>query len=112
MDFAPTRTGTGTQLRARGHGARPSPDPETGYVIDLGELKKILHRAVVDKCEPSQPQRSSGLFCAASIHRRRIWSSRSGTKSSRTSNAGKLHRVPAFMRRPRNFAEYLGPDVI
>ncbi len=27
------------------------PDPVTGYIIDLGELKRILHRAVVDKCD-------------------------------------------------------------
>jgi 6-pyruvoyl tetrahydropterin synthase/QueD family protein len=27
------------------------PDPVTGYIIDLARLKKILHRAVVDKCD-------------------------------------------------------------
>ena len=27
------------------------PDPVTGYIIDLAELKQILHRAVVDKCD-------------------------------------------------------------
>ena len=27
------------------------PDPVTGYIIDLGELKRILHRAVVDRCD-------------------------------------------------------------
>src|ERR1043165_5964838 len=27
------------------------PDPETGYVIDLAELKRILHEAVVDPCD-------------------------------------------------------------
>src|ERR1041384_2813172 len=30
---------------------RGQPDPETGYVLDLGDLKRILHRAVVDKCD-------------------------------------------------------------
>src|SRR5271165_4852127 len=30
---------------------RGRPDPETGYVMDLGELKRILQRAVVDKCD-------------------------------------------------------------
>src|SRR5450631_1169761 len=28
-----------------------SPDPETGYIIDLGELKRILQRAVVGPCD-------------------------------------------------------------
>ena len=27
------------------------PDPETGYVMDLGELKRILQRAILDKCD-------------------------------------------------------------
>lgn len=27
------------------------PDPETGYVIDLGELKQIMHEKVVDKLD-------------------------------------------------------------
>src|SRR5258708_31191644 len=27
------------------------PDAETAYVLDLAELKTILHRAVVDKCD-------------------------------------------------------------
>src|SRR5688500_2934122 len=30
---------------------RGQPDPETGYVMDLGALKQILHEAVVDKCD-------------------------------------------------------------
>lgn len=30
---------------------RGEPDPVTGYIMDLGELKRILHRAVVDKCD-------------------------------------------------------------
>src|SRR4051812_49839938 len=29
---------------------RGQPDPETGYILDLGELKRILNAAVVDKC--------------------------------------------------------------
>lgn len=27
---------------------RGQPDPETGYVIDLGELSRIMHKAVLD----------------------------------------------------------------
>ncbi len=30
---------------------RGEPDPVTGYIMDLGELKRILHRAIVDKCD-------------------------------------------------------------
>jgi len=28
-----------------------SPEADTGYVIDLSELKRIVHRKVVDKCD-------------------------------------------------------------
>ncbi|HLS27288.1 MAG TPA: 6-carboxytetrahydropterin synthase [Opitutales bacterium] len=27
------------------------PDPETGYTLDLGDLKKIIHEEIVDKCD-------------------------------------------------------------
>lgn len=27
------------------------PDPDTGYVIDLGVLKKILNERIIDKCD-------------------------------------------------------------
>lgn len=27
------------------------PDPDTADIVDLGELKRILHRAVVDQCD-------------------------------------------------------------
>jgi 6-pyruvoyltetrahydropterin/6-carboxytetrahydropterin synthase len=27
------------------------PDPSTGYVIDLGELKEIINRQITDKCD-------------------------------------------------------------
>src|SRR4051812_44228005 len=30
---------------------RGQPAPDTGYVLDLAALKKILHAAVVDKCD-------------------------------------------------------------
>jgi 6-pyruvoyltetrahydropterin/6-carboxytetrahydropterin synthase len=28
-----------------------SPDPETGYVIDLGDLKQIINERIVDRCD-------------------------------------------------------------
>src|SRR5881396_3989801 len=30
---------------------RGQPDPETGYIMDLAELKRVLYRTVVDKCD-------------------------------------------------------------
>ena len=77
------------------------PDPETGYVLDLGELKRILNRAVVDPCEvpflrginPS----TENLVIA-------FWN-----EIAPLITAGRLHRVRLF-ETPRNYAEYFGPD--
>lgn len=30
---------------------RGTPDPVTGYLMDLAELKQLLHRVIVDKCD-------------------------------------------------------------
>ena len=30
-----------------------SPDPETGYVLDLGDLNRIMHEQVIDHCDHS-----------------------------------------------------------
>ncbi|MEX0680167.1 MAG: 6-carboxytetrahydropterin synthase [Balneolales bacterium] len=27
------------------------PDPETGYVVDLGKLKKVIHDRIISKCD-------------------------------------------------------------
>jgi 6-pyruvoyltetrahydropterin/6-carboxytetrahydropterin synthase len=87
---------------------RGSPDPVTGYLIDLGELKRILHRAVVGPCDhrnlnddvpflrniiPSTENLVIAFWQQIEPH----------------ITAGRLHCVRLY-ETPRNFAEYLGPD--
>ena len=87
---------------------RGQPDPETGYVLDLGELKRILQRAVVDKCDhrnlntevdflrgiiPSTENLVIAFWHAIEPHL----------------PAGRLQRVRLY-ETPRNFADYYGPD--
>jgi 6-pyruvoyltetrahydropterin/6-carboxytetrahydropterin synthase len=87
---------------------RGSPDPVTGYIIDLGKLKRILHRAVVDKCDhrnlndevpflkniiPSTENLVIAFWQQIEPHLK----------------AGRLHCVRLY-ETPRNFAEYFGPE--
>ncbi len=87
---------------------RGSPDPVTGYVIDLGELKRILHRAVADQCDhrnlndevpflkhiiPSTENLVIAFWHQIEPHLK----------------AGRLHCVRLY-ETPRNFAEFFGPD--
>lgn len=83
------------------------PDPVTGYLIDLAELKRILHAAVVDRCDhrnlneevdflrdiiPSTENLVIAFWNEIAPHIR----------------AGRLHCVRLY-ETPRNFAEYFGP---
>ena len=87
---------------------RGQPDPVTGYLIDLGELKRILHRAVADRCDhrnlnddvpflkniiPSTENLVIAFWRQIEPHL----------------PAGRLHCVRLY-ETPRNFAEYFGPE--
>ncbi len=84
------------------------PDPETGYVMDLSELKRILNRAVVDKCDHrnlnDQVDFLRGINPSTENLVIAFWQ-----EIEPHITAGKLHRVRLF-ETPRNFVEYFGPD--
>lgn len=84
------------------------PDPVTGYIIDLGELKRILFKAVVDKCDhrnlndevpflkniiPSTENLVIAFWQQIEPHLK----------------AGQLYCVRLY-ETPRNYAEYFGPE--
>src|SRR4051812_41329953 len=85
------------------------PDPETGYVIDLAELKRILHAAVVDKCDHRNLNTDvdflEGLNPSTENLVIAFWQQIEARLTS-----GKLYCVRLF-ETPRNFADYYGPDV-
>ena len=85
------------------------PDPETGYIMDLGELKRILHRAVVDKCDHrnlnDEVDFLRGIIPSTENLVIAFWQ-----QIEPLLKAGQLHRVRLY-ETPRNFAEYYGPDV-
>lgn len=84
------------------------PDPETGYVLDLGELKKILHAAVVDKCDHrnlnDEVDFLRGIIPSTENLAIAFWN-----QIAPRLTAGRLHRVRLY-ETPRNFAEYYGPE--
>jgi 6-pyruvoyltetrahydropterin/6-carboxytetrahydropterin synthase len=84
------------------------PDPETGYIMDLAELKKILHEAVVDKCDHHNLNEDvpflEGIIPSTENLVIAFWE-----QIEPRLPAGKLHCVRLF-ETPRNFAEFFGPD--
>ena len=87
---------------------RGQPDPETGYIMDLAELKRILHVAVVDKCDHHNLNDEvpflRGIIPSTENLVIAFWQ-----QIEPLLPAGKLHCVKLF-ETPRNFAEYFGPD--
>jgi 6-pyruvoyltetrahydropterin/6-carboxytetrahydropterin synthase len=88
---------------------RGTPDPETGYIMDLGELKRILHRAVVDPCDHRNLNEEvpflRGLIPSTENLVIAFWNE----LAPHIPPPGVLHCVRLY-ETPRNFAEYHGPD--
>jgi 6-pyruvoyltetrahydropterin/6-carboxytetrahydropterin synthase len=89
---------------------RGTPDPETGYIVDLGKLKRILHGAVVDKCDHrnlnDEVDFLRGIIPTTENLVIAFWHQ----IAPHLPSAAKLHRVRLF-ETPRNFADYHGPAV-
>jgi 6-pyruvoyltetrahydropterin/6-carboxytetrahydropterin synthase len=84
------------------------PDPETGYVLDLGELKRILHRAVADRCDHRNLNEEVPFLRGINPSTENLVIAFWGEIEPRLP-AGRLHCVRLY-ETPRNFAEYFGPD--
>ena len=88
---------------------RGEPDPVTGYIVDLGELKRILHRAVVDPCDHKNLNTDvaflRGIIPSTENLVIAFWHQIAPLLPPQAT----LHRVRLF-ETPRNFAEFYGPD--
>jgi 6-pyruvoyltetrahydropterin/6-carboxytetrahydropterin synthase len=84
------------------------PDPVTGYIIDLGELKKILHRAVVDKCDHrnlnDEVDFLRGIIPSTENLVIAFWHQ----IAPHIKAPARLHCVRLY-ETPRNYAEFFGP---
>lgn len=85
------------------------PDAHTGCVIELGDLKDLLHATIVDKCDHRNLNEEvdflSGILPSTENLVIAFWNEIEGRLPS-----GKLHSVRLF-ETERNFAEYFGPTV-
>jgi 6-pyruvoyltetrahydropterin/6-carboxytetrahydropterin synthase len=87
---------------------RGRPDPDTGYTFDLNELKAILHRAVVDRCDHRNLNEEVDFLRGVNPTTENLvvafW-----REIEPHVRSARLHCVRLY-ETPRNFAEYLGPD--
>ena len=88
---------------------RGRPDADTGYIIDLSALKKILHAAVVDQCDHrnlnSDVRFLRGIIPSTENLVIAFWHEIAPLLPP----AARLHCVRLY-ETPRNFAEFFGPD--
>jgi 6-pyruvoyltetrahydropterin/6-carboxytetrahydropterin synthase len=87
---------------------RGEPDPATGYVLSLEELKRILIAAVVDKCDHRNLNEEvdflRGIIPSAENLVIAFWQ-----QIEPQIKRGRLHCVRLY-ETPRHFAEYHGPS--
>jgi 6-pyruvoyltetrahydropterin/6-carboxytetrahydropterin synthase len=87
---------------------RGRPDPDTGYVIDLGKLKAIIRRAVADPCDHRNLNEEVGFLRGINPSTENLVVAFWGRLEPLIRGA-RLHCVRLY-ETPRNYAEYFGPD--
>lgn len=89
---------------------RGRPDPVTGYIMDLAELKRILQRAIVDPCDHrnlnDEVDFLRGIIPSTENLVIAFWNE---IAPHITLPHARLHCVRLY-ETPRNYAEYFGPD--
>lgn len=88
---------------------RGTPDPQTGYLIDLGELKRILHTTIVDQCDHRNLNQEvaflRGIIPTTENLVIAFWHELAPRLAPACLSGVRLFETP------RNFAEYHGPHV-
>jgi 6-pyruvoyltetrahydropterin/6-carboxytetrahydropterin synthase len=105
----------GPCANANGHGhnyvleatVRGRLDPATGYVLDLGELKRVLERAVVGPCDHRNLNKDVDFLRGVIPTTENLVVAFWGRIAPRI-RAGALHSIRLY-ETPRNFADYWGP---
>jgi 6-pyruvoyltetrahydropterin/6-carboxytetrahydropterin synthase len=85
------------------------PNPDTGYIMDLSELKRIVHRAVVDRCDHRNLNTDvdflRGIIPSTENLTIAFWQE----IESLLPAPARLYRVRLY-ETPRNYAEYFGAN--
>ncbi len=83
-------------------------DPETGYVVDLGDLKAVLERRILQDCDHRNLNEEvkwlQGIIPSAENLAIAFWRRLEGALP-----AGRLHRVRLY-ETPRNFVDFYGEN--
>lgn len=89
---------------------RGRPDPDTGCIMDLGDLKQLLNEVIVNKCDHrnlnDEVDFLRGIIPSTENLVIAFWN-----ELAPRIPAGRLHCVKLY-ETPRNFAEYHGPDAL
>jgi 6-pyruvoyltetrahydropterin/6-carboxytetrahydropterin synthase len=85
------------------------PHPETGYIIDLSELKRILHLAVVDKCDHRNLNDEVDFLRGTIPSTENLVIAFWREIEPHLPRGARLYRVRLF-ETPRNFADFYGPN--
>lgn len=85
------------------------PDPETGYVIDLGDLKSIIQTNILDKCDHKNLNQEvpflEGVIPTSENLVKAFFQELEDDISAKAYGPSKLHSVKLF-ETERNIAEY------
>jgi len=92
------------EVTVKGH-----PDPETGYIMDLSDLKRILHAAVVDKCDHRNLNDEVDFLRGTIPSTENLVIAFWREIAPHLPPRAKLHRVRLY-ETPRNFADFYGPE--
>ena len=88
------------------------PDPETGFVVDLKKLSRLIRDEVVDKLDHKNLNMDvpfmRGKMASTENLVVEIWKLLE-YKVGQITSYGKLHSIKLY-ETPRNFVEYFGPD--
>ena len=87
---------------------RGRPDPVTGYVVDLGDLKKIMQRAVAGPCD-HRSLSEVGFLKSIIPSTENLVIAFWGQLARHIRRPAALHCVRLY-ETPRNFADYFGPE--
>jgi len=87
---------------------RGQPDPVTGYILDLAHLKKILERAVVDKCDHRNLNDDVDFLRSIIPSTENLVIAFWHEIVPHLPAPAQLHAVRLY-ETPRNYAEFLGP---
>ena len=88
------------------------PDPETGFVVDLKKLSRIIRAEVIDKVDHKNlnldVEFMQGKMASCEILIMEIWKILEG-QVNRITPDGKLHAIRLY-ETPRNYVEYFGNE--